>query len=365
MKIPLCLPYFDKEEEKAVIKVLRSGWVMQGPKVAEFEEKIASYLGVKYAVAVTSGTAALHLSMIALGLRSYNEVIVPSLTFIATANCVLYVGARPIFAEVDPETFNIDPKDVEKKISKETKAVIAVHQIGLSAAVEELQKICKKHNLFLVEDAACALGSEYRGRKVGSFGDLACFSFHPRKSITTGEGGMVTTNSRDLYEKLCSLRNHGIMKKNDEEIFTDLGYNYRMTDLQASLGLAQFKKLENILEKRLALAKSYDNAFREISYIQTPFVPRYMRHTYQSYMIKIIGGDVSRDRVVDKLKEKGIATKKGIMLIHKEPLYQKLFGKISLPISERVAKSCLILPLYAKMRREEQGYVINSLKEIL
>ncbi len=256
MKIPLTKPFFDEKEERAVIKVLRSGWIMQGSKVSEFEKRIANYLSVKYAVAVTSGTTALHLSMRVLDIKKGDEVIVPSLTFIASANCILYVGAEPIFADIDEKTYNIDPKDIERKITKKTKAVIAVHQIGLPAEMDEIRKICKDHKLFLIEDAACALGAEYKGKKVGGLSDLACFSFHPRKSITTGEGGLITTNNKNYYDELISLRSHGMINKNGEETYPLLGYNYRMTDLQASIGIEQFKKLELILKKRRKLAEN-------------------------------------------------------------------------------------------------------------
>lgn len=365
MKIPLTLPYFDKEEEKSIIKVLHSGWVMQGPKVSEFEKKLSEFLGVKYVIAVNSGTAALHLSMLALDIKAGMEVIVPSFSFIASANCVLYTGAKPVFADIDEETYNIDPKEILKKITKKTKAVIAVHQIGLPAEMDEIRKICKNHKLFLIEDAACALGAEYKGKMVGGLSDLACFSFHPRKSITTGEGGLISTNNKELYEKLISLRSHGELKKDGREIYSSLGYNYRLTDLQAVLGLEQFKKLSWILNKRKELAQNYDRGFANNPKIIVPVVPLNTKHTYQSYMIRFKNTKLSALEISQQLTKKEIATRLGIMLIHKQPLYQKLFGKINLPVSEKVAKETLIIPLYPKMSNREQEFVIKSINNII
>lgn len=364
MNIPISKVYFDKDEERQTTEVLRSGWVMQGKKVEELEENIAKYVGVKFAVAVSSGTAALHLSMLALGVSEKDEVIVPSYSFVASANCILYVGATPIFADVDERTYNIDPLDIEKKVSRKTKAIIAVHQIGLPCNLTAIEKICKKYKLFLIEDAACALGAEYKGRKVGSFGDLACFSFHPRKSITTGEGGIITTNSKLLCQKLISLRSHGMVKKNGREIFVELGYNYRMTDLQGAIGLAQLHKLDMLLKKREKLAQRYSAIFIKFPSVISPFVPQDMRHAYQSYMIRIADPKASVDTLARILEEKGIANKKGIMLIHKEPLYKKLFGTIHLPTTEKLEKEALILPLYPQMTIHEQDYVIDTLTNV-
>lgn len=364
MKIPLTFPYFDKSEEKALIEVLRSGWVMQGPKVLEFERNISEYLGVKHTVAVSSGTSALHLSMLVLGINKDDEVIVPSFSFIATANCILYVGAKPVFADIDDKTYNIDSKDILKKITKKTKAVIAVHQIGLAAEMDEIRAICKKYKLFLVEDAACALGAKYKGRKIGTFGDLACFSLHPRKSITTGEGGFITTNNKDLYKKLLCLRAHGVLKKDGKESYLLLGYNYRMTDIQASIGLEQLKKLETILNKRRILAENYNKAFFNNSKTAIPFVPKKTTHTYQSYMIRFKNLSISQSQIVKYLEKEGIAAKP-IMLIHKEPLYQKLFGKINLPVSEVIAKETLNIPLFVSLKEREQKFVISKIKKLL
>src|SRR3989338_4039590 len=255
--IPISKPYFNKQEEKVISDVIRSGWVMQGPRVSEFEEEFAKYVGSKYAVAVSSGTAALHLSLLAIGVKAGDEVIIPSFSFIATANSVVHCGASPVFIDIDQRTYNIDPKRVEeylanavKKNSKKIKAIMPVHQLGMPADMDYIMTIAKKYNLYVVEDAACALGSEYKGRKAGNIGDVGCFSFHPRKIITTGEGGMITTNDKKVAEKVRLLRNHGMTISPHErnkkvtikkEEYPLVGYNYRMTDLQGAIGLVQIE----------------------------------------------------------------------------------------------------------------------------
>ncbi len=363
MKIPLTKPYFTNEEGAEVTKVLESGWVMQGEKVELLEKKISSYVGTKFAVAVSSGTAALHLSLLSLGIKEGDEVIVPSFSFIASANSVLYIGATPIFADIDPKTYNIDPKDIERKITKKTKAIMAVHQVGLPADIEGVLSIAKKNNLLVIEDAACSLGATYKGKQTGSFGDIACFSFHPRKSITTGEGGIIVTNYPKVYELLMSLRSHGVVKKGNDATYPNLGYNFRMTDIHAAIGIAQSKKLAYSLAKRKEIAEKYNHSFSNSKDIIIPFTPVNYTHTYQSYLVRIKNGKTKRDIVIKKLEEKGISSRGSVMAIHREPLYTKLFGKISLPITERASDEGLIIPLYVQMTEEEQEFVMKTLRE--
>lgn len=364
MNIPLSKPYLNENEIKAVSEVIRSGWVMQGEKVELLEKTISSYIGTKFAVAVSSGTAALHLALLSLGIKEGDEVIVPSFSFIASANSILYTGATPVFADIDSRTYNIDPKDIEKKITNKTKAIMAVHQVGLSAEMDQIMEIAKKKNLFVIEDAACSLGATYKDKQTGSFGDIGCFSLHPRKSITTGEGGIIVTNSRNTYELLKSLRSHGVVKKGDKETYPYLGYNFRMTDIQAAIGLAQFKKLDFILKRRTELAQRYYESLSMLEDIDCPFTPSNSTHTYQSYLIRIKSGRIKRDPVLKKLQEKGISAKASIMAIHREPLYVKMFGKISLPQTESANDEGIIIPLYAQMTNIEQQYIINALKEL-
>lgn len=361
MIIPLSKILFDTQEEKEVIKTLRSGWIMQGTKVTELEEKISSYLNIPYAVAVSSGTAALHLALLGLGIGVGDEVIVPSLSFIATANCVLYVGAKPIFADVEENTYNIDPEDIEKKITKKTKAIIVAHQVGLAANMDAIIKLAKKYKLLIVEDAACALGATYNNKLVGTFGDIACFSFHPRKSITTAEGGMIVTKNKKMAEYMRSIRSHGIINGS----FQNLGYNFRLSDVHASIGLAQFKKLNLILKNRKKLVDKYNFAFKKSTMIIPPFVPENCVHTYQSYVIMINKNKMFRDDLVKKLKTKGISSNPSIMIAHKEPFYKNLFGTISLPKSEKINDLGIILPLYPQMTSKEQQYVIQTVLDFI
>ncbi len=363
MRISLTKPYFTNEESIEVAKVLESGWVMQGEKVQLFEREISSYVGTKFAVAVSSGTNALHLALISLGIKKEDEVIVPSFSFIASANSILYTGATPIFADIDPKTYNIDPKDIERKITKKTKTIMAVHQVGLPADMDSIIGIAKKNNLLVIEDAACSLGATYRGKQTGSFGNIACFSFHPRKSITTAEGGMVVTNNKKIYELLKSLRSHGVIKRGNEESYPYLGYNFRMTDVHAAIGLAQFKKLDYLLAKRIEIAEKYNEAFSDFKNIVIPFTPLNSTHTYQSYLLRVKGGRAKRDLVLKKLEKKGVSSRASVMAIHREPLYSKMFEKISLPKTESANDEGLIIPLYVQMTEKEQKFVIKVIKE--
>lgn len=357
MKIPLTKVYFDNNEEKAIIDVLRSGWVLQGPKVEKFEKSVKAYVGSKYAVAVSSGTTALYLSLKILGVGKDDEVILPSFTFIACANVVVQVGAVPVFADIDPLTFNIDPKDIEKKITKKTKAIMVVDQVGLPADLDEVNKICKKHKLFFLEDAACALGSIYKGKRVGSIADITCFSFHPRKNLTTGEGGMITTNNQKWTERVKVLRNHGIDLNGNYQV---IGYNFRMTDIQASVGMVQLKKINWLIKKRGVLSQRYSKAFKNINTLKLPYVPSDRKTNWQSYLLKLREG-IDREKLILKFKKRGVALKEGIPSIHLQPIYQKLVGKIKLSETEKASSQTLFLPLYPQMTIKEQDYVIDLL----
>lgn len=375
MKIPLTRPVFDKSEEIALTQVLRSEWVTQGPKVAEFEEAVKKFTGAKYAVATTSATTALFLSLYLLGIKEGDEVIIPSLSFIATANVVVHVGAKPVFVDVDPKTFNLDPKKVEEAITNKTKAIIAVDQIGLPCDLKAIYSIAKKYNLLVIEDGACALGSKLNGKMVGSFGEIVVLSFHPRKAVTTGDGGMILTKNSAWANKLKMLRHHGMSisdlarhsaSKIIHESYPFIGFNFRMTDLQASVGIEQMKKLPKILAKRTELANRYNEAFKNNEFIIPPYVPEGYTHNYQSYMIKLKPNKKSkRDKIMQKLLDKGIATRFGVMASHLEPVYKKMLGKVSLPITEAVTKETIILPIYYQMTNFEQDFVIETiLKEV-
>lgn len=371
MNIPITRPYLDDSEVQSCKESISSGWVSQGPKVKEFEKKICNIVGARYGIATTSCTTSLHTALAAMGIGKGDEVIVPSYSFIATANSVLYQGARPIFVDIDPLTYNIDPEKIEEKVSEHTKCIMPVHQVGLPADLDKIDIIAKKKNVLVLEDAACALGSEYKGKKIGNI-NPACFSFHPRKVITCGEGGMITTNDKRIYEKSTMIRSHGasvsdLARHESKDIIFEeydcLGYNYRMTDIQASIGLEQVKKLSRVLEMRRELAERYNDLLNTIDKVTVPFVPKGLKHTYQSYIIKIEGKN--RNQVMQELLEKGIATRRGIMAIHTEPYYVKRFGKISLPVTEDAVEKTIVIPLFPGMTEEEQDYVVKHLKKVL
>jgi perosamine synthetase len=372
--IPVALPYIAGEEEQGVLEVLRSGWVTQGPRVAEFEKKFSEYLGCGHAVAVSSCTAALQLSLWGSGIKPGDEVICPSLSFIATANSIAYNGAIPVFADIDQCTYNVDPNEVEALISPRTRAILVVHQIGLPADLDALRQIAARNGLLLIEDAACAIGAEYNGELIGKpAGDLACFSFHPRKIMTTGEGGMITTNDADLAQKLRRLRQHAmslsdVARHHAREIATEtydeIGFNFRMTDMQAAMGIAQLGRIHKLLARRRTLAERYTSALKQIPWIQTPYAPENCRHNYQSYMVLLTGvASGKRELLMQWLLEKNIATRRGIMAIHREVPYKKDCSDDRLPRTSRVADTGMILPLYHQMTESNQDYIIETIHE--
>ena len=355
--IPVMRPWLGAEEAAAVQDVLASGWVAQGPKVAAFEESVAAALGAAHAVATTSCTTALHLALHALGVGPGDEVVVPSLSFIATTNAPRYVGARPVFADVDLETQNLTPETVEGALSPATRAVIVVHQAGMPADVAAIESVCEPRGVAVIEDAACAIGSTYRGRPIGS-GNLVALSFHPRKLLTTGEGGMLLTGDAELMRLLRRLREHGMAATAHErhasstvvlEQYVEPGFNYRMTDLQAALGLVQLAKLDAMVAERRRLADRYREALQDVPGIFLPGDPPYGTTNYQSYVVRLDDElPVDRDAVMQELLGQGIATRRGIMAAHLEPACRGL-PVPALPVTERLTRRSLILPLFHAM----------------
>lgn len=373
--IPIAKPFLTEEEAQAAYDTILTGWITQGPKVQEFEEKFAAYTGAKYAVAVSNCTTALHLSMIVAGIGPGDEVICPSMSYIATANSIKYVGATPVFAEVQPDTYNLDPVDVEKRITKRTKAILLVHQIGMPADIDAFQELCDRHGLKLIEDAACAAGSAYKGKKIGSHSELVCFSFHPRKVISTGDGGMITTNRQDYFERLKLLRQHGmsvndrVRHESDKVIFEDhveIGYNYRMTDIQAAVGIKQLEKLDWIVEERRKVAAAYLAAFKDIDCVRLPLEEDGYFSNYQSFSIYLKQNcPVDRNTLMQELLQRGIASRRGIMTSHRETAYKSLMPGIVLPVSEDLQDRSIILPLFVPMTMDEVETVSSHFAQIV
>jgi len=375
MNIPITRPALGEEEARAPYESIKSGWVTQGPKVAEFERAVASYVGARHGIATTSCTTGLHLALASIGVGPGDEVIVPSFTFIASANAVLYTGADVVFCEIDPRTFNVEPSDIERRITKRTKAILPIDQIGLACDIDAVNDIAGRHGIVVVEDAAPAIGESYRGRKVGSNAQQTVFSFHPRKVITTGEGGMITTDDDLLADRARKLRAHGMSVSDLErhrsdhviiEEYNELGFNYRMTDIQASIGLVQLRRLDELLRVRRAKAKRYNEELSEIRGLGVPYVPPYAEHTYQSYCLRLTKDcRLGREELMTNLLRRGIATRRGVMASHLEETYTSRYGTVSLPVTEEAARTTMLIPLYASMTDEEQTYVIDALREEL
>lgn len=369
--IPYGKQYIDQSDIDAVIDVMESDFLTTGPKVDEFERVFAEYVGSKYAVAVSNGTAALHIACMAAGISEGDEVITSPITFAASANCALYCGGVPVFADIDSKTYNINPKSIEEKITDKTKAIVAVDYTGQPCDMDAIKEIANKHGLVIIEDAAHSVGAKYNGEMVGSIADMTTFSFHPVKHITTGEGGMVTTDDEELYEKLKLFRTHGITReiellerKNPEPWYYEqlaLGYNYRMSDIQAALGISQLKKLDGFISGRRQIVDKYNNAFKGIAEITVPYQdPR----TYSSYHLYVISLkleklSISRREFFEKLREKNIGVNVHYIPVYYFPYYERLgYKKGICPVAESFYETIITLPLHSGMTGEEIDYII-------
>jgi perosamine synthetase len=388
-RIPVIVPVLGEEEAQAAADVVRSGWVAQGPRVAEFERAFAERAGAGHGVAVSSCTAALHLALVVLGVGPGDEVVVPSLSFIATANAARYVGATPVFADVDLATGNLTPATIDAVRTARTRAVIAVHQGGVPADVDALRAACADWGVALVEDAACAAGSTVRGRPASASALLAAWSFHPRKVITTGEGGMLTTDDPELAARLRRLREHGMNVSAAErhasaqpvlESYLETGFNYRMTDIQAAIGLVQLRKLDELVARRRELAARYHELLADLPGLSPVRDPAYGTSNFQSFWILLESG--GRDEALAALAAVGVSARRGIMAAHLEPAYADSVDSapassaalvdaapastsaltVALPNTERLTRDSLILPLYHDMTDAEQGYVVDVLR---
>lgn len=367
-KYPIAKPYLGKEEEEVVLEVLRSGTLSIGLKIEEFEKKFAEMLGTPFACAVSNGTAGLHLALLACGLKEGDEVITSPFSFIASANAILYVGAKPVFADVDPLTFNISPREIEKKITSKTKAILPVHIFGQACDMEPIMELALSHNLKVIEDACESVAAEHKSKKVGTFGDAAVFSFYPNKQMTTAEGGIIVSGNRKIDGLCRSLRNQGrgaSMQWLDHE---RLGYNYRMSELSAALGVVQLQKLSKVIEERRKIAAFYTTELAKYSgLISAPQIHPHNTHSWFLYVARINNPAIDRNRVIEKLAEIGIVAKQYLPSIHLFDFYRKSFGfrEGDFPISEAISNSSIALPFYVGLEKPDIEYICQKLADVI
>ena len=370
MNIPLSKPWITEEDIKAVEEVLRTPYLSLGPKLTEFESMLAGVANRKYAVAVNSGTSALHLIIRSLGIKDGDEVITTPFSFIASSNCILFERAKPVFVDIDPKTYNINPNLIEERITEKTKAILAVDVFGQPADWDKLTEIAKRYNLYLIEDSAEAIGSEYKGHPAGSFGIASVFAFYPNKQITTCEGGVLLTDDENIYKLSRSMRNQGRGEDESWLYHTRLGYNYRISDINCALGISQLKRLDKIIEMRDNVAKIYTQKLSEIDEIITPYVhPDTTKMSWFVYVIRLGDrfGNVHRDEIIKELGNRQIQTRNYFEAIHLEPFYVEQFGykKGDFPVTEFVSERTIALPFYTTISEEEIDYVVKNLKEVI
>lgn len=368
--VPFSKPYFTNSDiteiTNGIETVLRSGWLTSGVNVQKFEEEFARFIGVPFAVALNSCTAALHAILLALDIKSGDEVIVPSNTFVATANVVLYVGAKPVFADSDPKTFNISVEDVQNKITDKTKAIIVVHLGGNPCDMKEFCELAEDYNIALIEDAAHAHGSKYMGANCGSFGVAGAFSFYPTKIVTTAEGGMVTTNQKNLWEKVKIIRNHGRGGFGPQEIVA-LGYNYRLSEIHAVIGLVQLKHVDKFVKQRNEIARIYTEGLKKLDWIEPQLVRDGNICSYYTYIVKLNeNAQFARDELLRKLNSHGVMTSVLYHPVHLQPFYVKMLGKLScsLPVAEDLGMRSFALPMFNGMSVDDVNYVISTLEKV-
>ncbi len=376
--IPISRPYVGEEEARATGDAVRSGWLAEGPRVAAFERAVAARVGAAHAIATSSGTAALHLALLSAGLRPGDEVIVPSFGEIATINAIIYVGARPVFVDIDARSYNMAPMLIEPLITARTRAILPMDHLGLPAALAPILGIARRYNLMLIEDASSAIGALYRGKPVGAVSPITCFSFHQGRTITTGEGGMILTDDERVVTQARILRDQGFNgasvpspfrregDKSHEGSYDELGYNYRLTDVQAAIGLEQLKKLDYILERRRALAARYTDLLTGEPGVTTPYAPDHAPHTYQGYCLRLDPRTTpARSLIIERMRARGVMVQRGGITIHEEPYYIARLGRLSLPAAEAAMRETLQLPLFVELTEADQDHIVESLRESL
>lgn len=369
--------YIDEKDIGKVVEVLKGDYLTTGPNVSEFEKKVADYVGAKYAVAVSNGTAALHTACYAAGIKEEDEVLIPAITFAASSNCVLYCGGKPVFVDLDPKTYNIDINKIEEKITPKTKAIIPVDLTGQSVDIDKIMEIAKKYNLIVIEDAAHALGSEYKDKKVGTIADMTEFSFHPVKPVTTGEGGVIVTNSKEYYDKMTLFRSHGITRNSElmienhgpwyyEQI--DLGYNYRITDLQCALGISQIDKLDSFVNRRREIVNIYNDAFKDFDEFEIPFEEKFSKSGWHIYIITLNLSKLSvgRKEIFEALQKENIGVNVHYLPVYMHPYYQKLgYKKGECQVAENLYNRMITIPLFPYMSDYDVESVINGVKKVI
>jgi len=364
-KIPLSSPDISQSEEEKVLEVLRTRHLSQGPKIEDFEKSISEYINIPYVIGVNSGTSALHLIVRSLGLKEGDEVITTPFSFIASSNCLLMEKVKPVFVDIDPKTYNLNPSLIEDKINPKTKAILVVHIFGHPADMNPIYEIAEKHGLKVIEDACEAIGAEYHGEKVGRKSDAATFAFYPNKQITTGEGGVIVTSNPKIAELCKSMRNQGRNVNGDWLVYERLGYNYRLDELSAALGVAQMERIEEILEKRKSVAENYLNELADIPEITLPFIAKEVKMSWFTFVIKV---DMDkRQKIMEFLHQEGIDCREYFPCIHLEPFYKEMFGykEGDFPIAEKISKETIALPFHNNLKSEEVDYISVKLKEAI
>lgn len=371
--LPLTRPVFGEEEIAALRECLASGWVTQGPMTQALEDLVGRRQQVRHAIACSNCTAGLHVALLALGLGPGDEVIVPSFTWVTSAHVAEYVGARAIFCDVDPGTFNIDVASMQAAVTPRTRAVMPVHLFGLAADLDAVGAVARRHGLLVIEDAACAIGARYHDRPVGSVGAIGCFSFHPRKIVTTGEGGMLTTQDDELAARMRRIRNHGAsparspVRPFDMGPFDELGFNYRLSDIQAAVGIAQMRRLDSLIEERRACARRYEDMLERVPWVLPPNAPRGCFHTYQAYVVTLTDdAPVSRNDAMLELERRGIQTRPGTLAVHTTGYYQQKYKlrPEDFPASWRAQERTITLPLFPGMTEAQQSRVVAALESL-